>query len=147
MYKERKNKKTASQSTLRQDVAGGETGVSGNPQRRNTFTSLPSTPPAPVLPLCYSHLPPCSHTVLDSIKLPCKTATSTWCLCMPPPADARLVLRATMFSVHGDNVMEFHLTSGTFMQNREVKGRRRLNCCVTYCLWITSKQKNSPPPP
>ena len=77
MYKERKKTKTASQSTLRQDVAEGETGVSGNPQRRNTFTSLPSTLPAPVLPLCYSHLPQCSHTVLDSIKQPCKTATST----------------------------------------------------------------------
>lgn len=49
-----------------------------------------------------------------------------------------------MVSVHDDNVMEFHLTSGTFMQNREVKGRRRLNCCATYCLWITSKQNNSP---
>lgn len=64
---------------------------------------------------------------------------------MPPPADARLVPGATTVSVHGDNVMESHSTSGTFMQNREVKGRRRLNCCVTYCLWITSKQNNSPP--
>lgn len=76
----------------------------------------------------------CSHTVLNSIKQPCKTATSMLCLCMPPPADTRLVPRAMIISVHR-NLMEFHLTSGTFVQTERL--RKRLNCSEIYCLWIT----------
>lgn len=80
-------------TAMRQDVGGDVGAVWKSPQRGNTFTSR--VPPR-VLPLLrgrYSyHLPPRGHTAPDSFKQPCKTATSTQCLCAPPPADTRLAL-------------------------------------------------------
>lgn len=65
MYKGSVKGKNACQCMMRQDVAG-EMEVSGNPRWRDAFTSLPSTPPAPVLLLRWAA--PCT-TCLCALTL------------------------------------------------------------------------------
>ena len=69
---------------------------------------------------CYScHLPLCSHTLLDSIRHPCKTAM--WCVCVPLRAHTWPIVKAAIVWAH-DNVTECYMTSGTSLQTERSRG-------------------------